>query len=91
MAVARSYGELLRARREAAGVSLRVLAKHIGLSFTYLSEVERGKRWPLRHPYTDAACEFLGCTSTLLRRAAERGVIECWRNDARTRAKGDDG
>lgn len=41
-----SFGDYLRSRREAASMSLRKLAAHLGLSPSYLSQVERGKCAP---------------------------------------------
>jgi len=41
------FGAFLRARRQAARISVRRLAEAIGVSHVYLSEVERGKRAPL--------------------------------------------
>jgi len=41
------FGKLLREKRVAAGMSLREVADHIGVSHVYLSQVERGKTTPL--------------------------------------------
>lgn len=48
------FGEYLRRKRVEAKLSLRALAHHLGISFTYLGEVERGEcgaldrgYWPL--------------------------------------------
>ena len=38
-----SFGELLRERRIAKGIGLRAFAKDVGVSPTYLSQVEQGK------------------------------------------------
>ncbi len=44
--LARAIGEAVRARREAAGVSMRALAKSAGISQPFLSNVEHGKSMP---------------------------------------------
>ncbi len=41
------FGKLLRSFREAAGVSMGALARHLRVSVTYISDVERGTRAPL--------------------------------------------
>lgn len=41
-----AFGEALRSYREAAGKTLAELAKPLGVSIPYLSDVERGKRAP---------------------------------------------
>jgi len=41
-------GRYLRAKRVAAGLSLRRVAEQIGVSHVYLGEVERGVRPPLK-------------------------------------------
>lgn len=46
-------GRLVRKRREAAGRSLRDLARYLGVSATQLSDVETGRRRPSDH--------LLGC------------------------------
>ena len=38
----RAIGEAVRARREAAGLSMRALAVHVGVSQPFLSKLERG-------------------------------------------------
>jgi transcriptional regulator with XRE-family HTH domain len=45
--MARNFGELLRKIREGAHISLGNLARHLKVSVTYLSDVERGNRAPL--------------------------------------------
>lgn len=37
-------GQLIRRLRENQGYSLRGFAKHVGISYTYLSQIERGER-----------------------------------------------
>ena len=41
------FGQILREQRVSAGLSLREVADHIGVSHVYLSQVERGKTTPL--------------------------------------------
>ena len=41
-----ALGALIRARRQAAGLSLRALAERTGVSNAYLSQVERGRHEP---------------------------------------------
>lgn len=45
------YGKVLRAYREECGMSMRRLAVRAGISYSYLSDVERGKK--------DASSEML--------------------------------
>lgn len=40
------FGHILRAEREGSGMSLRAFAEKIGVSPTYLSQVERGNAKP---------------------------------------------
>lgn len=42
------YGALLRERRVKAGLSLREVAEHIGISHVFLADVERGVSSPLK-------------------------------------------
>ena len=44
LAVARTFGERLRALRRARGWSLERLAEEAGLHWTYVGSVERGER-----------------------------------------------
>lgn len=40
----KTFGESLRQRREQLGISLRQMAKRVGMSAVYLSDIERGIR-----------------------------------------------
>lgn len=53
------FGKLLRSFREAAGVSMGALARHLGVSVTYISDVERGTRAPLTSERISNAAELL--------------------------------
>ena len=50
--VASTLGDLLRSRREAAGLSLTQMAAKLGMSRPYLSRLERGE-------YTNPSCKML--------------------------------
>jgi transcriptional regulator with XRE-family HTH domain len=70
MAKAKKFGVLLREFREAKGVSLGALARHLGVSVPYLSDVERGHRPPLVQEKMISAALFLDADLHLLVRAA---------------------
>jgi transcriptional regulator with XRE-family HTH domain len=53
------YGALLRRRREDSGKSMGALARHLGVSTPYLSDVELGRRAPLTPSKNIAAATFL--------------------------------
>ncbi len=57
--MSRKYGRLLRDLRLKAGKSMGELARHLGVSVTYISDVERGNRAPLTKENTDKAAQFL--------------------------------
>ena len=68
-----TFGNFLRRRRTAAGKTMGDLARHLGVSITYISDVERGYRAPLTRINIIKAAEFLGIdASPLLLAAAER-------------------
>lgn len=66
------FGALLRSKREAANISLRKLAKHLGMSPTYLSFVERGIEAPLLYLQIKSAALLLGADEVELDLAANR-------------------
>lgn len=72
------FGKVLRQVREEAKVSMGALARHLGVSVAYLSDVERGNRAPLTNERIFSAAEFLRIEeSSLLEAAAEsRGFYE---------------
>lgn len=73
-----TFGKLLRQLREDAKVSMGALARHLGVSVAYLSDVERSNRAPLTHDRICRAAEFLTVKAEpLLEAAAEsRGFYE---------------
>jgi len=64
------FGKLLRSYREAAHVSMGALARHLGVSVTYISDVERGTRAPLSKERIEAAAIFLKLTHEQERKIA---------------------
>lgn len=72
------FGELLRASREEAGVSMGTLARHLRVSVPYLSDVERGNRPPLVSQRILEAASFLAVDSEPLFTAAaeDKGCYE---------------
>lgn len=73
-----AFGELLRAKRAAAGYSLRSLAGVLGLSASYLCDIEDGRRRPLGAEHLQSAAAALGVDVLELEKAAavSRGVFE---------------
>jgi Helix-turn-helix domain len=51
---AKPFGNYVRERRVAAGLSLREVAEAVGISHVFLGEVERGVRGPLRPQHWNA-------------------------------------
>jgi len=72
------FGEVLRKQRRQAGKTLADLAKPLGVSVVYLSDVERGNRKPFNNDRILKAAEFLRTDASPLIEAAdwERGFIE---------------
>lgn len=66
------YGALLRQVRGKSGKSMGALARHLGLSTPYLSDVELGHSAPLTSSYTLKAAKFLGVDAIPLLVAANR-------------------
>lgn len=56
-----SFGAFVRAKREALGKSLRSVAADIDMAPAYLSDVEKGNRWP-PVKYLETLAEVLGIT-----------------------------
>ena len=72
------FGSTLRRHRRQAGKTLGDLARLLGISIVYVSDVERGNRRPLSNARILKAAGFLGADPGHLIRAAdrERGFIE---------------
>lgn len=54
-----SFGSFVRAKRESLGKSLRSVAAEIDMAPAYLSDVEKGNRWP-PVKYLEKLAEVLG-------------------------------
>jgi transcriptional regulator with XRE-family HTH domain len=74
----RRFGDLLRELRRAKNKTLGDVARMLGVSVVYLSDVERGHRKPFNRDRILKVATFLGADSTDLFQAAdrERGFIE---------------
>src|SRR5262249_31327640 len=73
------FGEMLRDARRKADKTLGQVARAIGVSIVYLSDVERGNRSPLSEEKIIRAAIFMDMTdpSELLRAAIrERGIVQ---------------
>ena len=76
--MAERFGTALRRHRREAGKTLGDLARLLGVSIVYISDVERGNRRPLSNERILKIAEFLGVKPRHLIKAAdrERGFIE---------------
>ena len=74
----RDFGKLLRLARQQVGKSMGDVAKHLGVSVVFISDVERGNRAPLTTERILQAAQFLGVGALPLLKAAaeERGAFE---------------
>jgi transcriptional regulator with XRE-family HTH domain len=72
------FGDLLRQQRRKADKTLGDVARLLGVSVVFLSDVERGNRRPLSNERLIRIAEFLGQDPAPLIEAAdrERGFIE---------------
>lgn len=72
------FGVALRKARMKAGKSLGDLARHLGVSVVYLSDVERSRRSPLANARILQACDFLNADPAELLTAAieDRGKFD---------------
>ena len=72
------FGDLLRRLRRKANRTLGDVARLLGVSVVYLSDIERGNRRPLSRERILKVADFLKIEPTELMEAAdrERGVIE---------------
>lgn len=78
MSLKGKFGDELRALRLQAGKSMGDVARLLGVSVTFISDVERGRRGPLSPDNVTKAAEFLGVDpKPLLTKAAkEKGSIK---------------
>ena len=74
-----TFGEMLRDYREHAGKTMGDLARYLGFTVPYISDIERNKRNPPRPDRIEAIARFLGVddpTPLLKAAAAVRGRYE---------------
>ena len=83
------FGELLRKERSRAGMSMGDLARKLGVSVPYVSDVERGNRAPFSTERTLHAAEAIGIDSNVLLVAAsrDRGAFELQTKGVSSRAR----
>ena len=69
-----AYGSYLRRERENArggeGISLRELARHLEITPTYLSDIERGYRQPLSDDQNEIIADYIGVDASRLKSLA---------------------
>ena len=72
------FGTMLRRLREASGKSMGALARHLGHSVPYLSDIERNQRGALGAQKIQQAAEFLevSAQALLVAAAQERSVLD---------------
>lgn len=72
------FGRILRHHREKAEKSMGELARHLGVSVPYLSDVERGNRLPLTKERIYKTAELLDLNPEILLTVAaqSRGAFE---------------
>jgi len=61
-----TFATLYRRERSRAGKSMGEVARHLGISVTYLSDVERGKRPALSTERIRKSAELLGTDETVV-------------------------
>lgn len=66
------YGRYLRCLRESKHKTLRETARHLGISASYLSDVELDRRGPLNDNQMEIVLGFFG--ASLMERIALRGL-----------------
>lgn len=59
--MATTFGELLREKRRAAGLSQRQLAERAGVDFSYISKLENGRLPAAADDTVIRICAILGC------------------------------
>lgn len=75
----RRFGKLLRGERERSGKTMGDLARFLGVSVPYISDVEHGNRSPLTNERILRAAEFLGIDDPrplLLAAGQDRGSFD---------------
>jgi DNA-binding XRE family transcriptional regulator len=68
----RVFGQVLRRMRTNAGMNFTTLADHLGVAYSYIHDVEEGKREPLLPEEIDDAAFFMGVEAELLHAAAKK-------------------
>ncbi|PYL79095.1 MAG: hypothetical protein DMF21_13770 [Verrucomicrobia bacterium] len=71
-----TFGELLREKRRAAGVSQRELAAGAGLDFSYISKLENGRIPPPAADTVVALCRILKIEPEELLAASQMSLTE---------------
>ena len=66
------YGDLLRDRRLALGLSRDAVSRGLGISHSYYAHIERGERKPLTPRYRRKLMRTLKLTREQIERAADR-------------------
>jgi transcriptional regulator with XRE-family HTH domain len=86
--MANRFGEVLRRLRRESGKTLGEVARLLGVSAVYVSDVERGNRKPFTRGRILEIADFLGKDPKELLKASdrERGVIEYDITDANSLA-----
>lgn len=76
--MAHTFGEQFRELRKNAGKSMGEVARYLGVSVTYISDVERSNRAPFTDERIYSAAEFMGFDPEPLRdlAAAYHGAYE---------------
>ncbi|MFD7923308.1 helix-turn-helix domain-containing protein [Streptomyces sp. NPDC059740] len=69
----RTFGAVLKALREEAGLTQERLSEKVGFSVPYVAKIEQGRRYPPRD-LADRAEECLGHSAANVLRAAERSL-----------------
>ncbi len=67
-----TFGELLREKRRAAGLSQRQLAVRAGVDFSYISKLENGRLPAAADETVVRICEILGCPTEEFFTAAKK-------------------
>lgn len=87
---AATLGEIIRQQREISALPMRQLAKMVGISNPYLSQIERGLREPSEHVLQSIASSLQTTVDDLTGRddeSAEVAVLDAIAEDATLTAK----